>query len=1157
MADAIADVKSIFGKALELSAPRERAAYLDRACGGDTGLRAEVESLLHAQAGAAGFFKGVIPPPGRTLDARVTAGSGTQIGPYRLLEPIGEGGMGTVWMAQQTEPVKRLVALKLIKAGMDSEQVVARFEAERQALALMDHPNIARVLDGGTTGAGQPYFVMDLVRGVPITRYCDEHRLTPRQRMELFVPVCQAVQHAHQKGIIHRDIKPSNVLVALYDGKPVPKVIDFGVAKAAGQALTDKTLVTGFGALVGTLEYMSPEQAEVNQLDIDTRSDIYSLGVVLYELLAGSPPFTRQELESAGMLEMLRVIREREPSRPSARLSTAEGLPTLAANRGTEPAKLTKLVRGELDWIVMKALDKERSRRYETANGLALDLQRYLADEPVLACPPSLGYRLRKFVRRNRGVVWAVGLFAALLLVGSAVSTALAVWATQAEALAESQLKAAREAERQRKRELVRAKLAQARAGRRSRQVGQRFDGLKALTEAAALARELEMEASVFQELRDEAVACLALADVRRLREPWEGLPPGSAGALEFDANLERYARSDTKGNVEIRQVEGDPLLVRLPGYGRSGTDGCAIGSRFSPDGRLLALRYQSQVPDQPTNVKVWNWQRGRVVFHPPFPVNEEAMAFSPDGRHLALGQADGMVSVYAVDGWKGPSRLKCGSTPVFLAFHPAGSRLAVAGAGGGVEVWETATGKLLYKVSAPSPRYGSIAWHPRGDLLAAGCIDMNVHLWDGATGQPHTVLRGHVSAGVRVVFAAGGDLLVSSAWDGSSRLWDPWTGRELLRFTGATRHVSRDGRRLASSGGRTISLWEVVPNREYLPLHTRPASANPLTAVAISRNGRWLITSGDPGRVWDLDLRTEIASLPGPWLKDARFHPKRPELLTTGPNGLDRWSFEEGKGVLRIRPAARVLLRGVPELMDLDGHGSRAVVARGWGAQVLTLEDPIRKGPSLGHGETVAAAMSPDGRWAATGTHNGFGVRVWDTSAGKLLKELVPDDKISQPVFSPDGRWLLITSESGIGIWEPGTWRPVRQISTDQSMVSAHVVFSRDGKMLAVQTSLATVRLYDAETWRPLARLEGPDADLISQIVFTPDGTRLLLSCRGGIPRLWDLRRVRQRLAEMGLDWAGPSYAPAPPAGRRKRFRVEVDTAAYNRGELGGKPKK
>jgi serine/threonine protein kinase len=328
---------------------------------------------------------------------------GTAIGPYKLIQAIGEGGMGTVWMAQQTAPVKRLVALKVIKPGMDSRQVLARFEAERQAVALMDHPNIARVLDAGATAAGRPYFVMELVKGVPITRYCDDHRLTPRQRLELFVPVCQAVQHAHQKGVIHRDLKPSNVLVAQYDGRPVPKIIDFGIAKATGQQLTEHTLVTGFGAVVGTLEYMSPEQAELNQLDIDTRSDIYSLGVLLYELLTGSTPLEKKRLKEAALLEVLRVIREEEPPRPSARLSTTDELPAVAANRGMEPKRLSGMVRGELDWIVMKCLEKDRSRRYETANGLAADVQRYLADEPVLACPPSAGYRLHKFARRHKG----------------------------------------------------------------------------------------------------------------------------------------------------------------------------------------------------------------------------------------------------------------------------------------------------------------------------------------------------------------------------------------------------------------------------------------------------------------------------------------------------------------------------------------------------------------------------------------------------------------------------------------------------------------------------------------------------------------------------------------------------------------------------------
>jgi serine/threonine protein kinase len=412
--------KSIFLEAIDQHAPEQWPAFLEQACGGDLQLQADVERLLRAQDDLGTFREQPRGSEPTTIYHSLAEGPGAVIGPYKLIEQIGEGGMGTVWMAQQLEPVKRVVALKLIKAGMDSKQIIARFEAERQALALMDHPNIARVLDGGATAPasgypGRPYFVMDLVKGVPLTRYCDELRLTPRQRLELFIPVCQAIQHAHQKGIIHRDLKPSNVLVAQYDGKPAPKVIDFGVAKAAGQLLTEKTLLTGFGAIVGTLEYMSPEQADTNQLDIDTRSDIYSLGVLLYELLTGSPPFSRQDLEKAGVLEMLRVIREQEPSKPSTKLSTAEGLPTLAANRGIEPARLTKLVRGELDWIVMKALEKDRNRRYETPSALAEDIQRYLHEEPVRACPPSALYRCRKFVRRNKAAV------AAALVVGLAL----------------------------------------------------------------------------------------------------------------------------------------------------------------------------------------------------------------------------------------------------------------------------------------------------------------------------------------------------------------------------------------------------------------------------------------------------------------------------------------------------------------------------------------------------------------------------------------------------------------------------------------------------------------------------------------------------------------------------------------------------------------
>jgi serine/threonine protein kinase len=438
----------LFEAALERPT-RERSAFLDEACSGNDALRRRLLALLARHDEEASFLEAPADELNVTSPPTASERPGSVIaGRYKLLEQIGEGGMGAVWLAEQTEPVKRQVALKLIKPGMDSRQVIARFEAERQALALMDHPNIAKVLDAGTTDSQRPYFVMELVKGVPITQFCDQRHLTPRQRLELFVPVCQAIQHAHHKGIIHRDLKPSNVLIALYDDKPVPKVIDFGVAKATGQQLTEQTLHTGFSAVVGTVEYMSPEQASFNQLDVDTRSDIYSLGVLLYELLTGSPPFSRKELEQAGMLEMLRVIREQEPTRPSIKLSTADGLPALAANRGIEPAKLTKLIRGELDWIVMKALEKDRSRRYETANGLSRDLERYLADEPVQACPPSAAYRFRKFSRRNKAALTTAALIAFALLVGMGVATWQAWRATRAEIAAREERDRAVTAER-------------------------------------------------------------------------------------------------------------------------------------------------------------------------------------------------------------------------------------------------------------------------------------------------------------------------------------------------------------------------------------------------------------------------------------------------------------------------------------------------------------------------------------------------------------------------------------------------------------------------------------------------------------------------------------------------------------------------------------
>ncbi|MBM3792091.1 MAG: hypothetical protein FJW35_17315, partial [Acidobacteria bacterium] len=581
----------------------------DEACAGNADLRDRLEELLQAHGQAGDFLEVPAVGPDATLETPMAEGPGTVIGRYKLLEQIGEGGMAVVYMAEQQEPIRRMVAVKLIKLGMDTRQVIARFEAERQALALLDHPSIAKVLDAGATETGRPYFVMELVRGVTLTEYCDENQLSTRERLALFVQVCHAVQHAHQKGIIHRDLKPSNVMVTMHDDKAVPKVIDFGIAKATGLRLTEKTLFTRYAQILGTPIYMSPEQAQLSGLDIDTRSDIYSLGVLLYELLTGTTPFSDEELRQAGYLEMHRVIREQEPVRPSTKLSTlGQTLTDVAQRRSSTPELLRKAVRGDLDWIVMKSLEKDRTRRYETANGLAVDLERHLHNEPVLARPPSTIYRFRKLVRRNKGVFAAATLVAAVLILGAIISSWQAVRATQArreQSRLRQEAMAAREV----------AVAAQAKeAGLRQEAVAaqERETGLRQEAEA----RELYTRRLAYASDMSLAQQALAMDDLGRARQLLEAHRPGP-GEVDLRGWEWRYlwqqCRSDALGE-----------LCRYPN--------AAYSLAYSPDGKMLAI---AGILLAEEFVEIWDVpDRRRMVTLQPD--TGRIVAFSPQGDLLA-----------------------------------------------------------------------------------------------------------------------------------------------------------------------------------------------------------------------------------------------------------------------------------------------------------------------------------------------------------------------------------------------------------------------------------------------------------------------------------------------------------------------------------------
>jgi serine/threonine protein kinase/WD40 repeat protein/Tfp pilus assembly protein PilF len=1153
-------IDRVFWGALQLPSDEARMAYLDRACGDDPGMRRLVEKLLRAQPKAAHFLEQPLAEPQATVDVPVPEGPGAVLGPYKLREPIGEGGMGTVWLAQQSEPVKRLVAVKLIKPGLGSKEVLARFEAERQALALMDHPNIARVLDAGTVGeseprafasgeapplphargSGQPYFVMELVKGVPITKYCDERRLTPRQRLELFVPVCQAIQHAHTKGIIHRDLKPSNVLVALYDGVPVPKVIDFGVAKAIGQQLTEQTLHTGFGAVVGTLEYMSPEQAGFNQLDVDTRSDIYSLGVLLYELLTGTTPLEPRRVQEAGLLEALRVIREEEAPTLNNRLGPTEELASIAARRGLEAKKLSRLLRGELDWIVMKCLEKDRNRRYETANGLARDIQRYLCYEPVQACPPSAQYRFRKFVQRNKAqLLIAAGALAALvvLVVGIPVTAVLrqerdAALASQAlaeraEARTREVLLQLRDAQQEIE---VRSHLGQARAHRYSGQVGQRFEALDELAAPARLRPSLE--------LRNEAIACLGLTDVR-LAKSWDGYPPGSS-RLAFDSTFERYARSDSRGDISVRRVAGDSALVLL-----RGARGHAFNLRFSPDGQfLVSVHYQ-------TSSWVWQLGSGKALWEIPVYGNYD---FSPDSRWVATHSGEA-IHIHDLASGKEEKRFRSGTGHHRFAFAPDGRRLAVTRNSNprAIEIYDLATGKIGQTVPHPEGP-GAMSWHPSGWLLACTCGE-RLYVWDLRTGRQQAALQGHESKATAVQFSRRGDLLASSGWDNTLRLWDPMTGRLLLTKecgAGVEPQFGPDDRLLGCTlNGPKVELWELASGQTACRL-LYGSSNGGVRAADFSPDGRLLTAADKHGvRLWDAATGQDLAFLP---TGDSRavFHPTDGSLLTAGSRGLERWPVRpdpaSAEGGLRVGPPQ--LLEGSLVSAGLSmrpDRGTLAATDRSRArALVLDLGGKADRVVLGNHPSIDRVAISPDGRWVATASDWGFTgplAKVWDARSGRLAWEVPADAGRGDAgiAFSPDGRWLVTVVSQEYRFWHTGSWQPGPVIRREDAGWLCPPAFTRDGRVVALARSARLVRLLDAEKLQELATLTPAHPQRIVHLAFGPDGSRLAASCDNQLIQVWDLRRIRRELARMGLDWDQPPYPPLAED-RPTALRVRVD---------------